>query len=351
MTELSEILRAHAARYPQMSPCDAVKLLYQNEFGGGHIVANEQASLAYLLSEYESARFRKNAPSAEAIGNGYARLYLRPEQRPYAPLINRIFVLSSKRGGGEVARFEEKLALLRRLTAEGVFPFTGEELSDYLAGYQAAGYPPVSHSVGYRAAYSPAYRVIDARFVRLLPAAVRIRELLQQKPNAVICIEGRAASGKTTAAALLSELFDAQIVHMDDFFLPPALRTPERLQEDGGNVHYERFLEEVTNPLRQNRPFSYRIFDCGVMDYAGEAAIDPARPVIIEGAYSMHPYLGDACDLRIFSDVSPETQEARILRRNGEEMLRRFRTEWIPMEEQYFSTYAIRSSCDLILPE
>ena len=49
MTDLSEILRAHSARYPLMMPCDAVKLIYQNEFGGGHIVENEKASLSCLL--------------------------------------------------------------------------------------------------------------------------------------------------------------------------------------------------------------------------------------------------------------------------------------------------------------
>ena len=35
-TELSHILRNHAARYPAMEPTDAVKLLYQSEFGGSH---------------------------------------------------------------------------------------------------------------------------------------------------------------------------------------------------------------------------------------------------------------------------------------------------------------------------
>ena len=53
MTDLSEILRAHSARYPLMMPCDAVKLIYQNEFGGGHIVENEKASLSYLLLQLQ----------------------------------------------------------------------------------------------------------------------------------------------------------------------------------------------------------------------------------------------------------------------------------------------------------
>ena len=37
MEELERILREHAERYPLMQPTDAVKLIYQNEFGGGHL--------------------------------------------------------------------------------------------------------------------------------------------------------------------------------------------------------------------------------------------------------------------------------------------------------------------------
>ena len=38
---------------------------------------------------------------------------------------------------------------------------------------------------------------------------------------------------------------------MDDFFLPMELRTAERLEEPGGNVHYERFSAEVDVYKRQ----------------------------------------------------------------------------------------------------
>ena len=38
MEELRAILIAHAKRYPLIQPTDAVKLIYQNEFGGGHLI-------------------------------------------------------------------------------------------------------------------------------------------------------------------------------------------------------------------------------------------------------------------------------------------------------------------------
>ena len=349
MIDLSEILRAHAARYPFMMPTDAVKLIYQNEFGGGHIVENENASLEYLRSEFESARLKKDAPLTEDIGNGYARLYLHPERRDYAPCINRVFVLSSRRGGGGRESFERKLDVLRSVCREGCFAFSPEELEEYLTAYRAVDCPPVSHSERYRTAYLPAYRVIDSRYVRLLPALWPVWDLCLRRENPVICIDGRAASGKTTAAALLAPVIGAQVIHMDDFFLPLDLRSPARYAEDGGNVHYERFYDEVIRGIASGAPFTYRIFDCNVMDYRGTNTVDPAKPILIEGSYSMHPYFGNACDLRIFSDIDPEIQRARVRVRNGEEKLVRFVNEWIPMEEQYFDAYNIRSTCDVLL--
>ena len=48
MFELETVLKAHAARYPKMEPTDAVKLLYQNEFGGGHLIRDRESWMAYL---------------------------------------------------------------------------------------------------------------------------------------------------------------------------------------------------------------------------------------------------------------------------------------------------------------
>ena len=42
MEELEIILREHSRRYPEMQATDAVKLIYQNEFSGGHLIRDEQ---------------------------------------------------------------------------------------------------------------------------------------------------------------------------------------------------------------------------------------------------------------------------------------------------------------------
>ena len=53
-TEILSVLTAHAKKYPLMLPCDAVKLLYQNEFGGGHLVQDEKQSLARMKIRFET---------------------------------------------------------------------------------------------------------------------------------------------------------------------------------------------------------------------------------------------------------------------------------------------------------
>ena len=75
MQELKEILLHHAKKYPLMQPTDAVKLLYQNEFGGGHLIQDEVACLSYLYQEY-AATVQTDVPLLEEIGSGIVRVQL-----------------------------------------------------------------------------------------------------------------------------------------------------------------------------------------------------------------------------------------------------------------------------------
>lgn len=160
----------------------------------------------------------------------------------------------------------------------------------------------------------------------------------------VICIDGRSAAGKTTLAAALGKTIGADVIHMDDFFLPAELRTPARLAEPGGNVHYERFEEEVLPFLKKEAPFSYRRFDCHKMQLTEERPVSSVEWRIVEGAYSMHPNFGEYADLYIFLDISPDEQMRRIISRNGKEMAEIFRTRWIPLEENYIQAFIKKSA-------
>ena len=169
------------------------------------------------------------------------------------------------------------------------------------------------------------------------------------KPLKIIAIDGRAAAGKTTTAGILSALLKADVVHMDDFFLPPDLRTANRFAESGGNIHYERFCLEVLPFLKQSAKFSYRSFDCGIMDFGESRLVQSETWRIVEGSYSSHPIFGNYADLRVFCDIAPEEQMRRIVKRNGATMARVFAEKWVPMEEQYFATGLIREKAEVVI--
>lgn len=162
----------------------------------------------------------------------------------------------------------------------------------------------------------------------------------------IIALDGRAASGKTTLANRISAEFNACVIRMDDFFLPSEKRTQERFSQAGGNVDYERFAAEVLPNLKSHVAFQYGVFDCSEMKINGFKSVLPADVIVVEGAYSLHPYFGDYADIKVFVTVEKEEQLKRIAKRNGQALLKRFKNEWIPMEEMYFKACLIPDKCD-----
>lgn len=191
----------------------------------------------------------------------------------------------------------------------------------------------------------------------------RIDSLLQKQKPVILGIDGRCGSGKTTLAASLAGKYDAYVIHMDDYFLPFGMRTPKRLGEPGGNVHYERFSEELYHPLKSFRdaprpeplkaspapePIAcYRAFSCRDGSLSEPKPVFPHPLIIIEGSYCMRPEIRDLYDLKLFLDISRPLQSKRLAERPGTRM-EDFLGKWIPLEERYFST-GIAQACDLTL--
>nr|WP_252198120.1 hypothetical protein [Clostridium sp. MCC353] len=336
----------HMNEYPQMEVQDAVKLLYQSEFGGGHMIKEEALSLERLRAEFGEGRKRYPHPgeAGEPVGGGLMRMDLDVLNRGLSPeTLNRMFVLTAAETSGSAGSFEGKLEALRACVKEGSTPFNIKELDDYLKRYRAEGYPAVSHSRRYRDAYEPSYRIVKEEYGVYFQVFRDIDLLLKKtdKSPLLAAIDGKSGSGKSTLAALIQEVYGCGLFHMDDFFLQPHQRTEERFAQAGGNVDYERFYEEVLVPVLAGKDFCYRRYDCCSRKLAETIEVKASRLNIIEGVYSQHPYFGDIYDLKYFMTVSEEEQRSRILKRNGEVMLERFLKEWIPLENIYFEKCGI----------
>lgn len=164
----------------------------------------------------------------------------------------------------------------------------------------------------------------------------------------LVAIDGPCGAGKSSLAEHLKKRWpDAEVIHMDDFFLRPGQRTQERLSLPGGNIDHERFLEEVLLPLAEGKEFTYHMFSCH--DNSLSPRLVKRAPLyLIEGSYSLHPALRDHYDIKVFLDIDAEEQAQRILKREGDRAVNFFR-QWIPMENCYFDACGVRECSDFLL--
>lgn len=186
------------------------------------------------------------------------------------------------------------------------------------------------------------FQLVMAKLVEQVEKVVRS----SSTTPVIIAIDGNCGSGKTTYGQRLAEFYSANLIHCDDFFLPKGMRTAERLDEVGGNIHYER-LRALLSRLKNERPphtyrkkllpYTYRAYDCSSDTYTEKPLLN-SKVVIVEGSYALHPFLREYYDLKIVLTVDAQTQLERLLSREGEQGVASFVNKWIPLENKYFQS-------------
>ncbi len=386
INDTKEAILLQCRTYPKLEIRDLFKFLYQSAFGCEHLIASADAVTGYIEDEFRQLKLLSEDASenagpldkpchdvissghdAKSLGSSFDTQWeadiselIEPLCGPYCRVslrildmglsvetLGRIFKASAVPSPEGRRLLEEMLSLAAELSKEGLIPFDEGELRSETERWRAEEYPAVHHSDRFRRTYHPAYRVVSDKFAKFLPLFARLDSLLKEG-EVRLSIEGGSASGKTTLSAMLAEIYDCSVFHMDDFFLRPEQRTKERYAEIGGNVDRERFLSEVLKPLSKGETIAYRRFDCKSLQLEPARSIAPKRLSVIEGAYSMHTELSDYYDLSVFLDISPELQKKRISKRNTPEMAERFFNEWIPYEHKYFDGMRVKERCDMV---
>ena len=174
----------------------------------------------------------------------------------------------------------------------------------------------------------------------------QINKLFNNKKSIVIAIDGKSCAGKTTLANKLKEVYDANVIHTDDFYLPKNLRTVYRLKEVGGHFDYDRLYNEVIRKL--NKTLNIVSYDCKNDTFIEKEKLPKKRVTIIEGTYSMHPYLENYYDFAIFMNVDGDTQLSRLKERNLDNY-NDFIEKLIPYENRYLEVFKIKDKANIIL--
>ena len=157
-------------------------------------------------------------------------------------------------------------------------------------------------------------------------AVAWVSERLRDLPGTRwIGIDGLGAAGKTSfAAEIASVLRGAPIVHVDDF-ARPGLRGWEQ----------ERFVSQVVEPLLAGRPARYQRWDYIEDRGLNWVDVPVGVPVIVEGVSATDHRLPVPWDVTIWLDVSPAERHRRILARDSQTLLARWRDDWWPNENAY----------------
>ena len=189
---------------------------------------------------------------------------------------------------------------------------------------------------------------------RYLPALLPLEKLARDTPErrkgpALIAIDGRCGSGKTGFAALAAGVLpcSADVVHMDDFYLPPDKRGTDWMEVPAGNMELERLKKEVLSSLDRDGGTAYRPYDCR----AGrlKEAVELWEPLtLVEGTYSQHPALAKYYDYKIFLTCEREEQTRRLQAREGD-YFPTFDRVWRTLEERYFAACGTEGAADLVV--
>lgn len=350
---MNYVLTSFQKKYPLATIQDYVKLLYQSEFAGGHLIQNPYECYLRFIDEIKNNLNTLYEPLYETMSDELVRVNLRPFQTYFLNIEDLFqgFLNTANHHKGTKENFLKKLSHLLQLIQVGVIKLNYENAISFMDEYQKNNYPILHHSTTYRNAYLPSYRIIHKKYLtedmKYIQAIHYIKNFTALKETCMIAIEGKCASGKTTLSNRLYQELGVTVIHVDDFFLEQKKKTIERLQEFGGNLNYE-LLGKVLSNIKHNKPYSYSIFNCTTQMYEKKLVEKVNKIVIVEGVYSMHPSLQMYYDACIYLEVNSTVQLERLQKR-GEHLLLKFIHEWIPLENKYFKYYQFENIADIII--
>jgi uridine kinase len=193
------------------------------------------------------------------------------------------------------------------------------------------------------------YFIMKKEFVGKLFVLSAIDTLRMKEEKVSIAIDGNASSGKTTFSKQLEQIYDCNVFQIDHYFQKPKINPLDELSYYASHINFERVQEEILDPIHNEKPSMIHKMDLKSHTLSELIAIPYKKISIIEGAFSMHPYIIHHFDLKVFMKTSYVKQIHRIYQRNGFRKLIQFVKKWIPLENKYFKKLEIESKADIVL--
>lgn len=335
MNDFKQYLIQTYKNYPKATLQDYIKLIFQSEFAGGHMIKSRDFALQYLTDELSSIE-GKNVDLYEYISPSIVRINLEAykyHQLDTTKLIN-LFIDSANLNYPNIT-INSKVETLQKLI-KNMQIIINDYLDTFLNDFKLNP-QPVHHSKQYREYYNPHYRVINSSLLPLEFKVLKLQNYLDSLPKdklTIIALEGRCASGKTTITNLLKNV---TIIHADDFFSKT-------------DVLDFKSLESLLSKLELNKQIEYTTYNCMNDTYTKKTILKTSNVVIVEGVYSYHQKIRKHFDKLIYIEADKTKQLERLkIRSTNTQLLDKFINIWIPREEEYYLKNELIIKSDLII--
>ena len=166
----------------------------------------------------------------------------------------------------------------------------------------------------------------------------------------LIGIDGCKGAGKSSLAARIQmECPRAEIIHMDDFYLPSPQQSsllPEH-SPMGCNVDWRRLESQVLKPLSMVGVGRYQRYDREKDQLAEWRSVHEGGPVIVEGTFSTRKELEAYFDYTIWVECPRPLRLKRGLNRDPDRQM--WEENWMVYEDVYIQEHQPRERAGLLL--
>ncbi|MBO9605976.1 MAG: hypothetical protein J7639_08510 [Paenibacillaceae bacterium] len=182
----------------------------------------------------------------------------------------------------------------------------------------------------------------------------------------IVGITGIDTSGKTELSKALYQTFqtrkvDVQIIHLDDFHHPKAIRycpgVSEPQQYYKQSFDFERLIDEVLDPIRKHNGFQGNLLHLDLTTDARTVrrrySIHPDTIVLLEGVFLFRSEVRPHVDFYIYLDVNEDNVMKRAMLRDvpsqGNEVLRKYANKYLPAQKEYLTEHPPMTIADVVV--
>jgi uridine kinase len=156
----------------------------------------------------------------------------------------------------------------------------------------------------------------------------------------LVCIDGRAGSGKTTCAVTLQELMPGTtVIHMDDLY--------DGWSEDLDVALAQRVMDQIITPLAKDETAKYQRFNWESNIFDKWVEVPASRIIVLEGVGSAYPLIREHAALSIWIEIESALGAQRVIARDGD-ISRNHIAQWQSQEDVYIQKHQTPPKCDYI---